>query len=198
MMDDVAEVVYKTLLSVIERWEELAGFFDELLCEKRALLDPAHHDSLLTDDGSFSRSKRYFWAIEFLKEAEKGVGDNVKQTRGFLETLRAVPPLVRAGRREYQGRVKRVEGVLGRLEGLRGRFSSIKNEAIDLRDGVCFGSLNGSRKTRNDVSCLTNNQTHSFSTQAPLWRVEPRQSWQKISSCLPLSASSFYPYHFAL
>jgi hypothetical protein len=137
MIDDAAEVVYKTLLPVIERWEELAAFFDDLLCEKKALLDPEYHDSLLTDDGSFSRSKRYFWAIEFLKEAEKGVADNVRQTTEFFGALKEFPPEGGPGMREYQLKVKRLEGVLGRLEDLRKRFLVIKDEAVDLRDGVC-------------------------------------------------------------
>jgi hypothetical protein len=137
MVDDAAEVVYKAVLSMIEKWEELAAFFDDLLCEKRALLDPEYHDSLLTDDGSFSRSKRYFWAIEFLKEAEKSVGDNIKQTGEFLDLLKANPPQV-AGMRAYNACVKKVGLVLRRLEALKGRFANIKEEAVDLRDGVCL------------------------------------------------------------
>ena len=31
-------------------------------------MDPSGHDNLLFDDGAFSRSRRYFWAIDCLSE----------------------------------------------------------------------------------------------------------------------------------
>src|SRR5437667_12194073 len=99
MIDAMDEIVYKCLLSVIERWEELAEYFDEMLCERKALLDPEYHDSLLTDDGTFSRSKKYFWAIEFLKELDKSISDNIRQAEQFAANLRAAMPAKETGQR---------------------------------------------------------------------------------------------------
>ena len=39
-------------------------------------MDPSEHDNLLFDDGAFSRSRRYFWAIDCLSEVGR-LGVNV-------------------------------------------------------------------------------------------------------------------------
>ncbi|KAH8595496.1 hypothetical protein B0O99DRAFT_479000, partial [Bisporella sp. PMI_857] len=87
MVDDMSDLIYKSLVTVISRWNEIAHYFDKLLTEKSGLLCPEYHDSLLTDDENFSRSKKYFWAIEFLKEAGNSISDNIRQTQRFVEFL---------------------------------------------------------------------------------------------------------------
>ncbi len=145
MVDDMADIAHKCLLTVLDRWEVIADYFDELLCEKRALLSPAYHDTLLTDDPALSRSKKYFWAIEFLKELEKSVSDNIRQSDRFLEYFKANPPprgrlsgseIERAVNREYESRLKKQYTALAKLEALRARFALKREEAVALRDGL--------------------------------------------------------------
>ena len=42
-------------------------------------MKPTEHDNLLFDDGAFSRSRRYFWAIDCLSEFDVVVSDNIVQ-----------------------------------------------------------------------------------------------------------------------
>ena len=136
MLDDMSDMVYCSCLAVIDRWDEIAGYFDALLAEKNGLLNPHYHDSLLTDDGAFTRSKKYFWAIEFLKEAESSVLDNISQTQRFLDLLIANPPTTDLARSAFATRVKKHHISLQKLESLRKGFKSKQDEAKALRDGV--------------------------------------------------------------
>ncbi|KAK3386772.1 hypothetical protein B0H63DRAFT_468360 [Podospora didyma] len=137
MIDDMSDMIHKCLLPILTRWEEIAEYFDSLLCEKKALLDPDQHDTLLTDDWELSRSKKYFWAIEFLKEVEKSVTDNIRQTDRFLKSFGdTLPPADGKAEMDGQARIRKHEAVLARLEGLRMRFVQKKDEAVALRDGL--------------------------------------------------------------
>ena len=51
-------------------------------------MKPAEHDNLLFDDGAFSRSRRYFWAIDCLSEFELSITDNIVQWE-LYKTARA-------------------------------------------------------------------------------------------------------------
>lgn len=136
MVDDMSDVVLTCLRAVLDKWEELAEYFDEVLCEKRALFHPAFHDTLLTDDVALSRSKKYFWAIEFLKEMEKSVQDNIRQLDRLSQLLRANPPPVGRSSRDFEARLRKQEGALAKLEALRVRFTQKREEAVALRDGL--------------------------------------------------------------
>jgi hypothetical protein len=136
MVDDMSDIVYKSLLTVVSRWEEIGEYFDELLVEKKGLLNPEYHDSLLSDDKTFSRSKRYFWAIEFLKEAGNSISDNIHQAERFVELIQSNPPEIKTAGREFQLRQKHHLSVIQKLEALKTRFKRKKEEAMALRDGV--------------------------------------------------------------
>lgn len=64
---------------VTGRWTEFQSFFDFILDGGDALMKPADHDNLLFDDGAFSRSRRYFWAIDCLSEFELCISDDIVQ-----------------------------------------------------------------------------------------------------------------------
>jgi hypothetical protein len=139
MVDDMSDIVYKGLLTVVGWWEEIAEYFDELL-EKKRLLNPEYHDSLLSDDKTFSRSKRYFWAIEFLEEAGNSISDNIYQAKRFMELIKANPPETKTAEREFQLRLKHHLTVLQKLDALKTIFRRKKEEAMALRDGVSQAS----------------------------------------------------------
>ena len=136
MIDDMSDIVHMCLVDLLGRWEEMADYFEDIFCEKRALLDPAFHDTLLTDDATLSRSKKYFWAIEFLKELEKSVVDNIRQVDRFLELLRDNPPPHGRNVRDFDSRLRKQYVCLSKLEILRARFAQKREEAMALRDGV--------------------------------------------------------------
>jgi hypothetical protein len=136
MIDDMSDIVHMCLVDLLGRWEEMAEYFEDIFCEKRAVLDPAFHDTLLTDDVTLSRSKKYFWAIEFLKELEKSVVDNIRQVDRFLGLLRDNPPPHSRNPRDFDSRIRKQYACLTKLEILRARFAQKREEAMALRDGV--------------------------------------------------------------
>ena len=64
---------------IADRWAEFLSYFDYILDSGDFLMKPAEHDNLLFDDGAFSRSRRYFWAIDCLSEFELSITDNITQ-----------------------------------------------------------------------------------------------------------------------
>ncbi|MCJ1405340.1 hypothetical protein MMC11_008567 [Xylographa trunciseda] len=67
------------LQRISDRWTDFQSFFEYILDSGDALMQPAQHDNLLFDDGAFSRSRRYFWAIDCLSEFEINITDNLTQ-----------------------------------------------------------------------------------------------------------------------
>jgi hypothetical protein len=144
MIDDMSDMIHGSCLTLIDKWQEIAGYFDCLLAEKQGLLNPQYHDSLLTDDGAFTRSKKYFWAIEFLKEAESSIQDNINQIRRFLELLVANGPNSSADvmHQAFSMRVKKHSVAIQKLDSLRKSFRNKQDEAKALRDGVSYTTSN--------------------------------------------------------
>ena len=64
---------------IADRWADFIIYFDYILDGGDSLMKPAEHDNLLFDDGAFSRSRRYFWAIDCLSEFEVCITDNITQ-----------------------------------------------------------------------------------------------------------------------
>ena len=67
------------LEKISERWTEFQAYFDYILDSGDSLMQPTEHDNLLFDDGAFSRSRKYFWAIECLTEFDDCITDNLTQ-----------------------------------------------------------------------------------------------------------------------
>jgi len=68
------------LEKISERWAAFQAHFDyTLLNSGNSLMHPTGHDNLLFDDGTFSRSRKYFWAIDCLSEFDINIGDNLTQ-----------------------------------------------------------------------------------------------------------------------
>lgn len=117
---------------VVQRWEKILEYFTWLLGHRDTLSDPDAHDSLLFDDDSFSRSRRYFWAINYLAELDISISGNIIQLERFIgENL------------PY----KLLREQLNQLQYLRERILGQRDEAIALRDGVsdfkCFIARHG-------------------------------------------------------
>ena len=107
-----------------------------LLAGKNRLLDPEYYDSLLTDNTTFIRSKTYFWAIEFLIEAETNVLDNINQAKHFVKPMSSNPSSGEISRRVFVLRLKKHNTAIQKLASLRKGFVKKQEEAKVLRDGV--------------------------------------------------------------
>lgn len=64
---------------ISERWAGFQAYFDYILDGGDSLMKPAEHDNLLFDDNTFSRSRKYFWAIDCLTEFDTSITDNITQ-----------------------------------------------------------------------------------------------------------------------
>lgn len=88
-------LIAQGLRKISERWDDFGSFFDFTLDGSDSLMQPSEHDNLLFDDGAFSRSRRYFWAIDCLSEFDTSISDNIKQWELYKEAR--VLPRVAAG-----------------------------------------------------------------------------------------------------
>lgn len=112
--------------------------FEVLLDEGDALMKPVLHDKLLWDDETFSRSRKYAWAITCLTEFERSIGDNIRQWKNYksarldhqLKARTLSPPSVRS--------VEHIDNLCVLLEGLHQYFSLKLASTKALRDGVRF------------------------------------------------------------
>ena len=84
-------LVGQGLERITARWADFLSYFDYILDGGDSLMKPTEHDNLLFDDGAFSRSRRYFWAIDCLSEFELSITDNITQWE--LYKAARVPPV---------------------------------------------------------------------------------------------------------
>ncbi|THV49838.1 hypothetical protein BGAL_0177g00190 [Botrytis galanthina] len=119
----------------IQKWEQILEYFDKLITEKIAFLDPLKHDNLLVGEETFSRSKRYFWAISTLKELDAVISDNLHDVSELINQREITliegdeVELVVASR-------KKMRQCLERLKMIARSLSDKRQEAIDIRDGL--------------------------------------------------------------
>lgn len=114
-----------TMHMITDRWRKVEEYFSWLIGHRDTLADLEAHDSLLFDDDTFSRSRKYFWAINYLAELDISIAENIVQLErwtgfGFAHRMDARPLTER----------------LAQLKDLRSRLKAQREEAIALRDGV--------------------------------------------------------------
>ena len=86
-------LIKQGLERISDRWADFQTFFENTLDSGDSLMQPSLHDSLLFDDGSFSRSRKYFWAIDCLSEFELSISDNIVQWQ-LYKSARVEPLLM--------------------------------------------------------------------------------------------------------
>ncbi|KAF7923743.1 uncharacterized protein EAE98_007561 [Botrytis deweyae] len=136
-------IVDRSTRVVVRHWDILANYFEKLLSESDTLLEPDLHDLLLVDDSKYSKSKKYFWALNILKEIESDVAAVISQLEGFMDF--SDNSLLKRYFRLPEGKmsearemiVKKKLGVLKEdLVRLQSRFSDQRELTKDLRDGL--------------------------------------------------------------
>jgi hypothetical protein len=66
----------------VPAWEALVGYFDQFADERKDFLGPSLHDNLRVDDETFSRSRKYFWALSCLSAFNLYIGSMIQQWKG--------------------------------------------------------------------------------------------------------------------
>ena len=125
---------------ISERWAAFQSFFDFILDGGDSLMRPTEHDNLLFDDGAFSRSRRYFWAIDCLSEFEASISDNINQWE-LYKTARILPLLSSKALPELDFlQFRNVERQYHVLQNQREYFRQKLLSTKALRDAVGFSS----------------------------------------------------------
>lgn len=136
LLEAMLMYVQPALLHISSKWTQIHEYFDNLVSEKVAYLDPDYHDTLLVDDEAFSRSKKYFWAISTLKVLDVSISDNITQIRKLLDTKGGIiesDPKVLDNLTVYR---RSIQSRLNELEAIAQKFRGKIDEVIYLRDGV--------------------------------------------------------------
>ncbi|KAJ8068610.1 hypothetical protein OCU04_002317 [Sclerotinia nivalis] len=127
--------VDQALAHVTCAWNEIHEYFDNLVSEKVAFLDPQYHDTLLVDDEAFSRSKKYFWAISTLQELDISITDNIREVAKFVK-LESPGLKLETPQSDWDRFQKSIVAHLTTLESTAKKFREKKSEVIYLRDGL--------------------------------------------------------------
>lgn len=158
-----------------KRYDRLLGYFKSVISAKSALFDPDYHDSLLSDNANFSRSKSYFWAINTLREIEESISQNIKQIQGCMESW---PQRYMNGaelhvQNDYAH--SRLSPCIDKLETVKRSFGEVRDEAVALRDGV--------RSSSYDCHCIKRIRIllTSLSSLPPVasWKAEHLRGWAR-------------------
>lgn len=84
----VLDIISHMLASAEDRWESIDRHMRSLLEDdsKLMILSPDMHDKLLFDDETFSRSRKYFWAIDALETFEMTIRGTIRDWEDFRQT----------------------------------------------------------------------------------------------------------------
>jgi hypothetical protein len=118
-------------------WQRLSRHFDTYFATGKVFLDPKQHDYLLSDDESFSRSRKYFWALSCLKEFDLVLADTIHQwerskklwTKEWSESYPDEWSDVEAS-------LEAVETLVEQIRVIKTKFSTLREEILALRDGL--------------------------------------------------------------
>ena len=118
----------------------MLSYFNRILDVEDASLHPDQHDKLLTDNDTFSRSKKHFWAITALKEIDQRMSDNMREISELLES-RAPTQVELEHRTDFELCRLRLTHDLSQFKQVAEQLRAKRLQAIDLRDGVSRSTL---------------------------------------------------------
>ena len=131
-------LIAQGLERIAERWADFLSYFDYILDGGDSLMKPTEHDNLLFDDGVFSRSRRYFWAIDCLSEFELTITDNIAQWELFKAARTpALEGMTEHDQRQFAFAERQYRVLQNQRESFRQKLASTKA----LRDAVCYFAL---------------------------------------------------------
>lgn len=127
-------------------WEKMVTYFDTLLGydflnkAESTLLSPETHDLLLFEDESFSRSRKYFWAIEALTTFIDKISEIIDAWKRYKK-YEVTPYLILTNWREHDQlarHVEKAENEISKLEMIQSQLEKHLERTKLSRDGVSF------------------------------------------------------------
>jgi hypothetical protein len=149
-------MIESALRRAADPWAAIGTHFSSILDDQTAILHPIDHDKLLFDDETFSRSRRYFWAVDSLETFRTRIMDTIQEWDYFWEArgegirklevaqrLRLEYMIKNGNASYYQKRdgsveksLKRVHGQITRLKDQNAQFETFYKKTLALREGV--------------------------------------------------------------
>lgn len=132
-----ADIVNDILDLVFLKWQEIAARLDLLNDDKHLLLDREAHDRLLFDDDSFSRSRKYFWMINFLAECNSLISETIEEAKLYMQEW---PRELDLGVDWDGGDClhKEALSLVDQLSLVKYNLNEMRAGVIAIRDGVCL------------------------------------------------------------
>lgn len=79
----VLNILSRIYDGIANDWATMHDHMNRMLDDGDVLFYPEKHDDLLFDDEIYSRSRRYFWAINALEKFERTLTDTIEQWKNY-------------------------------------------------------------------------------------------------------------------
>jgi hypothetical protein len=136
------------LIKIRQNYEQLFDQIESNLGDRDGIFDSAEHDTLLIDDASFVRSRRYFWAIDALDTFGSTIETSIATYNQFMDSLKTLERIEKEKPKPGQDEsvsedekdelLRQKEVAFKEFERLLVRIRVLKDRTIILRDGVCI------------------------------------------------------------
>jgi hypothetical protein len=138
----LAKMGVMPLEQAYQGWLTLTSHIDSLLGTGEEIFDIETHDNLIFDDDLYTRSRQYFWVINFTNKAEIMVEENVKAWQRFRDDILGPFGKALEGegkkelRQELSDAIEACEERSSKLRQILEQFREQRTKAVALRDGV--------------------------------------------------------------
>jgi hypothetical protein len=132
------DIVSQCMERICRRWEKLWDEFNIRFTsgEHANFMNPEKYVHILYDDGTFQRSRFYFWAIGCLSAFEETLTVNMKALKDFRQRMLEDPTVTPQQREDMRHIDESLEADCAKLEEIARQIKRRLESVIALRDGV--------------------------------------------------------------
>ncbi|KAE9370907.1 hypothetical protein N431DRAFT_468918 [Stipitochalara longipes BDJ] len=139
----MADAIFCILESTWEGWRTLVRYIDEeVLGAANEIFDVEAHDDLIFDDDLYTRSRRYFWAINCVNESLNLLRRNIQVWTEHRDDV--LLPLGRklhsVEMKEFDNTIRNCNEVQAKLLKIEETFNEQRTKLVALRDGLFSAS----------------------------------------------------------
>lgn len=143
----IVEIIACVLAQAADSWDQLSEHFNRRLERQMPIYEPGSHDSLLVDDTTYSRSRKYYWAINALSTFQDHIEDTIEEWNKFWRPRQEIMYKLWKEEHgcskscepccpEFRRVMNKVDCQLRRLQDQGDRYGLMRQNTLDLREGV--------------------------------------------------------------
>ncbi|KAI1098319.1 hypothetical protein F4804DRAFT_128427 [Jackrogersella minutella] len=147
----VLRLIRRGIQAAADSWETMRNHLNRILDNDDTIVTSQEHDELLFDDDTFSRSRRYFWAVDSLQVFIAQIDDTIRQWDNFWEAkqdmirtfeevwwqrINSQPKVYRASDEDLEY----VREQTSRLKDFKEQFTMFQDRTHALRNGLFSAS----------------------------------------------------------